>query len=48
MQIVGLSLLSLGVLGLLVMAGHIAWEAARDLRYVSRLDDWAEDVPPWQ
>jgi hypothetical protein len=47
MHAFGMSLLALGVLGLLVLAAHITWQAARDLRYVSRLDEWAEDVPPW-
>ena len=48
MHVFGVGLLALGVLGLLLMAAAIAWEAAKDLRYASRLDDWAEDVPPWQ
>ena len=48
MQVVGVGLLALGALGLLVMAAAIAWEAAKDLRYTHRLDEWAEDVAPWQ
>jgi len=48
MHALGVSLMALGSFGLLLFASHIAWEAARDLRYVSRLDDWGQDVPPWQ
>lgn len=47
MQIVGVSLLSLGVLGLLVYAAHIAWQELRTLRYLNQLDEWAEDIPEW-
>lgn len=38
---------ALVALGLLVMASAIAWEAAKDLRYTHRLDDWGRDVAPW-
>lgn len=48
MQFVGVGLLALGVLGLLAMASAIAWEEAKRLAYLSRLDRWGEDVAPWQ
>ncbi len=48
MHVFGVGLLALGALGLLAMASAIAWDELRTLRYVSRLDEWAEDVPPWQ
>lgn len=33
--------------GLLFVAGHIAWRQFQRLAYVSRLDEWAEDLPEW-
>lgn len=48
MQVIGVSLLALGGLGLLVLASHIAWQEFQSLRYVRRLDEWGEDAAPWQ
>lgn len=44
MHVLGVSLLALGVGGLLVMAAHIAWQEFRKLAYLHRLDRWGEDV----
>lgn len=48
MQVVGVSLMALGTVGLLIFASHIAWDQFLRLAYVSRLDEWAEEVPEWQ
>lgn len=40
----GISLLGLGVAGLVVLAAHIAWQEFKTLRYVREMDEWAEDI----
>lgn len=47
MQIVGVSLMAAGVSGLLLLAGHVAWQEIKTLRYLQQLDEWGEDIPEW-
>lgn len=47
MHALGLSLIAVGVAGLLVLSAQIFWHEMRTLRYVKRLDDWAQEVREW-
>ena len=48
MHVFGVSLMALGVVGLLLIAGHIAWQEWRRLAYLDRLDEWASEVDEWR
>lgn len=48
MHVLGVALIALGTVGLLYEASRIFWQELRSLRYVRRLDQWAEDVQTWQ
>lgn len=47
MRFIVLSIGALVTLGLLLLAGHIAWQEIQTLRYLNQLDEWAEDIPEW-